>query len=348
MRRSILVIAVILVMGCGGGLLPAAQKSPTAPPPELRTVRIGVVALHAFIQLPLALGLQLGYFSRRGITIETVDESSAVKASTDLAQGDVDLISVPYEYTVRAQMNGTAATAIALYQLRAGWVMSVGKPYFNDVRSIKDLVGRMVCVTARGTQTEDVVRWLAVRDGVDPSSIPLRACGTAPSVYATLLADGEVWAAVQVDPPYSKLEKEGWVRALYDTRSEQGSKQVYGDSGIYPAQSLIAPRQFLAKYPNTSLALVQGIVEALRYIHSHSAADTAGHMPAEYKLGDADLYASSLKSDIGTFSTDGIMPADGPAQVMKVLQVVLPGVGDAHIDLSQTFDNTFAQKANSG
>lgn len=347
MRRTIVAVAVILVTGCGGGLLPAAQQSPAAPPPELQTVRIGTVALNDFIQLPLALGLQLGAFSRRGITIETVAESSATKAMTDLGRGTVDVISVPYQLTIQGQINGTAAVAIALYQLRPGLVFSVGKPHFSDVRSMKDLIGRPVCVTARGTPTEDLVRWLAMREGVDPSSIPLRACGVGAATYSTLLATGEVWGALQVDPPFTKLEKEGWARSLYDTRSANGAKAVYGGSGIYPSQALIAPRQFLNSYPNTAFALVRSILEALRYIHSHSAADIARRMPAEYKEGDADLYAASLKSDLEMFSADGIMPADGPSEVLKVLQAVSPAVGDAPIELSQTFDNSFARRANS-
>ena len=345
MRRLFSALLAVVMTACGGGLLPAARQPPTAPPPELASVRIGVVALNAFIQLPLAVAIQLGYFTSRGIVVQTVDESSGAKALTDLADGKVDVISVPYEFTIRAQIAGNPLTAIALYQTRLGNVLSAGRPHFDDVHSMRDLVGRPVCVAARATQAEDFVRWLAIRDGVDPSSIPLRVCGTATAAYSTLLASGEVWGAVQVDPPFTKLEKEGWARALYDTRTEQGAKQVYGGNGVYPGQSLIAPRQFLSTYPNTSRALVGAIVKALRYIHSHSASDTASHMPAEYKQGDPDLYASSLKQDLGMFSADGIMPADAPAEVLTVFQAVTPGASDLQVDLSKTFDNSIARRA---
>lgn len=71
-------------------------------------------------------------------------------------------------------------------------------------------------------------------------------------------------------------------------------------------------------------------------------------MPAEYKQGDPSLYASSLQSDRGMFSPDGTMPAAGPPEVLKVLQVVLPGMSDVQIDLSQTFDNSFTRRAAEG
>lgn len=347
LRSSIVAVAAIVITACGGGLLPAAQLPPTPPPPELASVRLGVVALNAFIQLPLALALQLGYFASQGIAVQTVDEPSGQQALTDLGAGKVDLISAPYEFTIRAQMAGSSVKAVALYELRPGLVLSVAKSHLEYVHSMKDLVGRPICITARGTATETFVRWLAIHDGVDPSAIPFHICGTSTAEYSTRLASGDVWGAVQVDPPYSVLEHGGFAQALYDTRSVHGAMQVYGGAGLYPSNGLLLPSQFLLHYPNTSFALVRVIVAALGYIHSHSAADTAAHMPAEYKQGDPDLYASSLNHDLGMFSVDGTMPAEGATEVLKVLQAVSPDVGDAQIDLAQTFDNRFATEAQS-
>ncbi len=347
LRSSIVAVAAIVTTACGGGLLPAAQPPPTPTPPELASVRLGVVALNAFMQLPLALALQLGYFASQGIAVQTVDEPSGQQALIDLGAGKVDLISAPYEFTIRAQMAGSSVKAIAIYELRPGLVLSIGKPHFETVQSMRDLVGRPICITARATATETFVRWLAIREGVDPAAIPFHICGTSTAQYSTRLASGDVWGAVQVDPPYTVLEHGGFVRALYDTRSVQGSKQVYGGAGLYPSNGLLVPSQFLLHYPNTSYALVRVVVAALGYIHSHPAADIAAHMPAEYKQGDPELYATSLKQDLGMFSVDAIMPADGATEVLKVLQAASPDAGDAKIDLAQTFDNTFAMKAKS-
>jgi len=347
-RRTLLALISLMLAGCGGGLLPATQVLPTASPPERSTVRIGSVALNAFIQLPLALAHQFGYFSAAGVDVQLIDYPNGNAALSALGRGEVDVVSIPYEFTIRAQMTGTAVRMVALYDLRPGLVLSVGKPHADAVRSMKDLVGKPVCVTAVATASEGFVRWLASREGIDPASIPIRSCGIASERYAAGLASGEFWAAQQVDPPFTRLERAGTAKLLYDTRSERTASQVYGGRGVYPANGLIAPRDFLQKYPNTVSALVAALVKALRYIHSHTAKQVAADMPSSFKEGDPELYASSLSANVGMFSSDGIVPADGPPKVLQVLQLILPGLSASQIDIAQTYDNTFVRKANGG
>lgn len=341
-----LAAVAVLISGCGGGLLPAQEALSTPSVPEKTTIRIGAVAINDFIQLPLALASQLGYFSSAGLTVVINDYPNGVAALNALGQGEVDLLSIPYEFTIRSQLAGAPLEMVVLYELRPGYVFSVGTQHASTVHSMKDLVGRPVCVTALATASEAFIRWLALRDGVDPDSIPLQACGVAPERYSALLASGQVWAAQQVDPPFTRVERNGTARALYDTRSEQGAKQVYGGTGVHPTNGLIAPPAFVQQYPKTTAALVAAIVKALHYLHSHTPGQTAGQMPASYKEADPLLYASSLQENLGTFSTDGIMPADGPPEVFKILRLVLPALAATQVNLTRTYDNRFARAAN--
>ena len=325
--------------------MPTAEATPTPPPPELSMVRIGTVAINDFVQLPLALAQQLSYFSAAGINVQLIDYQNGVAALDGLGHGAIDMLSINYEFTIRAQLNGSALTMVALYDLRPGYIFSVGKPHSAVVHSMRDLIGKPVCVTALATASEGFIRWLAVRDGVDPSLIPLKACGIAPERYAARLASGEVWAAQQVDPPFTRLEREGTASALYDTRSEQAARQLYGGRGIHPTTGLIVPRDFLRKYPNTISALVRALVRALRYVRSHTATQVADAMPSSYKEGDPELYATSLKANVGIFSSDGQMPSDGPPEVLAILKLILPAASASPVDIAQTYDNSFAQAA---
>lgn len=344
-RRSLLVAVAVLLAGCGGGLLPGQQVRSTPSAPEKTTIRVGVVAINDFIQLPLALASQLGYFSSSGVTVVVNDYPNGVAALNALGQGEVDLLSIPYEFTIRSQLAGTRLEMIVLYDLRPGYVFSIGAQHASTVHSMKDLVGRPVCVTALATASEAFIRWLAVRDGVDPGLIPLQACGIAPEKYSAYLASGQVWAAQQVDPPFSRLERLGTASALYDTRSEQGARQLYGGAGIHPTNGLIAAPEFVRQYPKTTAVLVGAILRALHYLHSHTADQTAAQMPASYKEGDPALYAASLQKNLAIFSTDGIMPADGPMAVYKTLRLVLPALSATQVNLTQTYDNRFALAA---
>ncbi len=45
------------------------------------------------------------------------------------------------------------------------------------------------------------------------------------------------------------------------------------------------------------------------------------------------------------FTPDGIMPADGPATVLKVLTTFSPTLRGKTIDIAQTYTTEFAKKA---
>jgi NitT/TauT family transport system substrate-binding protein len=66
-------------------------------------------------------------------------------------------------------------------------------------------------------------------------------------------------------------------------------------------------------------------------------------MPESFWAGDRDHYVSSLRANLSMFSSDGVMPPDGPPNVLKTLTLVDEKVAGTTIDLQQTFDNSFVQ-----
>lgn len=336
-----MVLAALASIECGGGLLPGALPSPTLLPPERSSVVIDVVTPENFIQLPIAVAAALGYFKSAGLDVTF---SGSLAGLTALSQGQVDMISLPFENTIRAQYAGTDLEMVVLYQLRPGFVLSTGEPHFNDVHTMRDLIGKPVGVTALGGPSETWVRWLALREGVNPDSISYKAVGVG-TAMSSAIASGSVWAGHQVDPPASRMEKNGTGRVLYDTRTEAGAKQIYGGNGVYPGNGLMLPRDFANRYPRTTQALVTAIVRALRFIHSHSASQIAAAVPSLYAQGDAENYVASLKNNLGMFSPDGIVPPAGAQTVLNVVKQVVPAIGGTSIDIALTYDNTFVRKA---
>jgi NitT/TauT family transport system substrate-binding protein len=69
-------------------------------------------------------------------------------------------------------------------------------------------------------------------------------------------------------------------------------------------------------------------------------------MPDEYKAGNPSLYKAGLLKNMVGYSEDGQMTLKAAQNVYKVLAQFEPSVRDAgKMDLTQTFDNTFARKA---
>jgi NitT/TauT family transport system substrate-binding protein len=66
-------------------------------------------------------------------------------------------------------------------------------------------------------------------------------------------------------------------------------------------------------------------------------------MPPEYKGQDAAVYLRAVRDIRPAFSRDGVMPADGPANVHKYLAVSDPRARDATLDLQTTYTNEFTE-----
>src|SRR5262249_1405477 len=102
---------------------------------------------------------------------------------------------------------------------------------------------------------------------------------------------------------------------------------------------------FIRQHPRTVQSLVNAGLRALQYIKQHSPEEIVNAMPSSFWAGDRDQYLSSLRANIGLYSSDGSIPEDGAANVLKTLSLVDQTITPATIDLKQTYDNSFVAKA---
>ena len=90
--------------------------------------------------------------------------------------------------------------------------------------------------------------------------------------------------------------------------------------------------------------MVNALLESLNYIQTHSAAQIAAVVPAaNYGAAGKTAYEQALANEIGMFSPTGLMPADGPQSVDRVLSSFDPNVEGHTVDVSQTYTDSFVQ-----
>ncbi len=336
-------LAVLLVMAiaCGGSSnAPAVARS--AGPPEKTSLKAGVGGQGQIIYMPLTLADQLGYFKDEGISIEITDLKGGADALKAVVGGSVDFVCGFYEHTIRTQTQGKFIETIALFDNYPGLVLFVGKKH-QDARTIKDVASLKIGVTSLGSSTDEMVRYLFKRNGLDPAAAQTVAVGSGgPAI--TALKNDQVQALVTVEPAASTLEQSGDGKAIYDTRTQQGTRDVFG--GSWPAGGFYLPNDFAKQNPRTVQALARVAVRTLKYIGSHSAEDIAGRLPAQifYPDGNKDFFVKVLKANLGMFSSDGRMPSDGPDTVFKTVKVADPKTDWSTVDLKRTYDNSFVGK----
>jgi NitT/TauT family transport system substrate-binding protein len=154
---------------------------------------------------------------------------------------------------------------------------------------------------------------------------------------------GGIDAISNLDPVITKLETEGDIVIVADTRTAKGMQDVYG--GAYHAGCVYAPVEWVKKHPNTTQAIVNAMVRAVLWLRSASVDDVIATVPPEYDGPDLALYRGSLLKNKEGHSPDGRFSIEGARNVHKVLNAFVPEVQKAKIDLAQTFDNSFADQA---
>ena len=300
-------------------------------------IQIAVGGQTQFIYLPLTLADRLGYFKDEGLEVTISDLRGGSEALAAMMGGSVDMVAGFYEHTIRAQAQGKRLVMVALFDRYPGLVLMVGKKHFDHVRTINDLVGKPVGVTAPGSSTDQLVKYLLRQNGLDPHSIPVVTAGISTMLAA--LQQDRVWAGVTVDPLASKLERDGIARPLYDTRTEKGTHDIFG--GPWPAGGFYTTAEFIQQNPDTVQSVVNAAVRVLRYIQEHPAEEIAAVMPESFWAADRDHYVESLRANLSLYSPDGIMPESGPPNVLKSLSLVDGKIAEANVDLKETYDNRF-------
>jgi NitT/TauT family transport system substrate-binding protein len=208
---------------------------------------------------------------------------------------------------------------------------------------VKDLAGKKVGVSAPGSSTDFFLKYLLKKNGVDPNQVPVIGVGLGQTAVASM-ERGQIDAAVMLDPAVTLLQgKYKDLRILSDTRTEKDTVAVFG--GHYPGGALYTQASWIQSHQKEAQALTNAIVSTLKWIHSHSAEEVMAKMPEDLVGSNKQLYLAALKNTLPMYSTDGRMDPKGAQAVLNVFSQSVPAVANAHVDLSKTYTNHFAEKA---
>lgn len=330
--KSVLALALLML---GGPLYAQLEK---------RDVHIAVGGQNSFYYLPLTIAERLGYFKEEGLNLKISDFAGGAVALRAVVGGSADVVSGAYEHTVSLQSKKQYFQAFVAQGRLPQIAFGVVTAKAGGVKSFKDLKGLKVGVSAPGSSTHNLVKQLLTMGGLDPhKDVAIIGIGIGATAI-NAIKSGQVDAISNVDPVITKLEQDNSIKVLADTRTVKGTESVWGAS--LPAGVLHAPIEFVQKNPNTVQALANAIVRADRWIAKASATDVAKVVPEAYLLGDRALYLFSFDKVKEAISPDGLISDVGAKATVKALAAFDPNVKSGEIDLSRTYTNQFAKKAN--
>jgi len=335
----IVAVTLALVLSLAG----AAQHTALGQTPEKKQLTLGVGGKTALYYLPLTICERLGYFKEQGLDVTINDFRGGAQSLQALVGGSIDVVTGAYEHTIRMQAKGQPIKAVIELGRFPGIVVAVRKD--KAYKSAADLKGMKIGVTAPGSSTNFFVMYLMSKAGLKPEDASYIGVGIGPSAVAAI-KKGELDALSNLDPVMTKLEQDGDIKIVADSRTEEGTRAIFGGSN--PAAVLYARQDFIEKNPNTMQALVNAFYKTLKWLERATPEEIAATVPEDYYLGDKPLYMAAVKANRPVYSLTGVIPAAGMTSASDMLVAFDPELKDAKIDLAKTFDDRFVQKAAAG
>lgn len=331
--RAILLAASLLLPGLG-----AAQAADVEKP----NLTIGVGGKPLLYYLPLTLAERLGYFKDAGLTVEINDFGGGAKSLQALVGGSVDAVTGAYEHTIRMQQKKQDIRAVIDLGRYPGIVLAVRKDKAGEIKSVADLKGAKIGVTAPGSSTHILVQYAFAKAGLKQDDAAFIGVGGGASAVAAM-QKGEIDAISHLDPVISKLQELDLINVMIDTRTTQGTEQLFG--GMNPAAVLYLKEDFIKENPKTVQALTNVFYRTLKWLEKATPEQVAATVPEEYWLGDKALYIKAFNASRESYSTDGNIDEASMKSALNLLTTTDPKLDGASIDLSKTFDGSFLAKA---
>lgn len=336
---NILRLTAVAVLACVTATTASVAQSAKPEKPSL-TLAVGGKTLVAY--LPLTIADRLGFFKKEGLQVEINDFAGGAKALQSLVGGSADVVCGAYEHTIFMAAKDTKIKAIALQNDSFGLVVGLSKDKAKNYKGPADLKGLKIGVTSPGSASAFGLNLLLAKANLNLNDVSVIGVGGGARAVAAMTS-GQLDGMANFDPVMSMLENSDNFVTIVDTRKDKDLQDLY--SGPFAASAFYMQSEFIAKNPQTTQAFVNAIYAALQWISKATTAQIVDAVPPEYYGGDKELYRTVVEKNRGRFSKNGQIAMATAQNVLRIVASQDEKVKAAKIDLSQTFDNTFLEKA---
>ena len=248
--------------------------------------------------LPITIGRDKGMFQAEGIDLQMVLVASTIQV-TALTTGDIDFSGAQSQVMAGAA-RGLPVKVVGFLTIKPSfWLMA--KP---EIKSMADLKGKIIGITAIGSSTDTLARFLVSKNGLTPDrEVAFIGTGTTANILTAMKA-GTVDAGV-LSPPFNAMA----TQMGYRTLAYFGDYVEQSLSGVGTSDKMIRERPELVK------RMLIATIKSLRFIQQRPA-DSIQFIGKEWSMDSAsatELYRSMLPA----FSKDGGMDEKGIRDALK-------------------------------
>lgn len=173
-----------------------ATSQPAAKSGELKKVRVGFSGVGSTQSAPSFLAKEKGFYAKYGVDAELTEFQSGAATQEALAGGQADIINYFPPGIAAAVQKGVKEKIVASDLTKpAAWYLMVATN--SSIKSVPDLAGKKIGITAKGTTTDYFALWVADKYGIKADNVPIGF-----TALLTGVTSGNVDASI-VPPPLS-------------------------------------------------------------------------------------------------------------------------------------------------
>lgn len=307
-----------------------------------KSVKIAVGGKALYYYLPISIAERLGYFKDEGLDVEIIDFQGGSRSLQAVVGGSADIVSGAFEHTISMQTRGQSMKAFVLQGRAPQVVFAVNKKTMPNFKSLADLRGKKIGVTAPGSSSQAIANFVLGTQGIKPNEVAYIGVGASSAAVAAIRS-GQIDAFTNLDPVIAQLQKDNLLTIVADTRKVDESDKLFG--GPMVAGCLYAKTSYIENNPDIIQGITNAVVRADRWIAKATAEDIVKTVPESYFMGNKEIYIEGFLKNRPALSPDGYIPDEAPAISLKALMEVNKKIDPKRIDLKAVYTNEFVKKA---
>jgi ABC-type nitrate/sulfonate/bicarbonate transport system substrate-binding protein len=276
---------------------------------------------------PMWVGIEAGLFKKRGLDVSMLQVRSGPVLMATLGSGSVQVVYPASSSAINAVSAGMKISCMAFPVNRIARHLMTRK----EIKSLEELRGKTFGVQSIGGGFWLQTMLLLDHLNIDPDKyqLKIRVIGDTATITQALIS-GQVDAAV-LPYSFSDIAMRAGFHSLADAGELKGALQLTG---------LCAQRDFIARSRDVTLRLVQGLVEAVVYLHDpRNKANVMQTLKKNLlfeKLEDTEASYDVLRRT-------ATLEVDPKPEEWKIIQRIISQVNPnaGHADLNQLLDRSF-------
>lgn len=261
--RTVRLLALVLLVG---GMAAAPGRAQRA------SVQLDLPTIAAYeASLSVLVAEAAGHFRGEGVEVGRLIFAGGTAIRSLLIGGRVPFAVLGTEHIPLARLAGAPLKGVvATYDL-PNIALLVRSGLRNEVKTVADLRGRTVGISAPGSYSWSMTLTYLKKAGLDPErDVRLLPIGTDPGVLYTALQSGRVDALAWSEPVMSRAEQDGVAYVLVNIFDRNVARRWMGTDRVL-SNVLATTESVIRTQPDTVAAMVAAIQKGLAYIRSHSS-----------------------------------------------------------------------------